>query len=174
MSRSRRWMTRLLVVLLPLLLVVSLGLFVFTRCHPPALVQVVLRNVPPDTESVHMAAMAEPGAVEMEWRPPASFDVRDHYMPNFQIPRVIEQSATEGFRFRVLWVDAPRYGVVLLNQQGEWRVTWFPAAEVPIQGRNWFGGEGRAEFDLSKAEIVPLDADTVKALGLQDVKPFPK
>jgi hypothetical protein len=70
----------------------------------------------------------------------------------------------------VRWRSGERYGVVMQTKTGEWRVAWFPAADVPLQGRTVFGG-GKAEFDLSKAEIVPLDADTVKALGLQDVKP---
>ena len=56
------------------------------------------------------------------------------------------------------------------TKKGEWKVAWFPAADVPLKGRTILGG-GEAEFDLSKAEIVPLDAKTVKALGLQDVKP---
>lgn len=172
MPNPRRWVVWPLLALLTVLVIASCGLFAFTRCHPSERVEIVLKHVPPDTDFLSTAATTDDEPRELEWVPKYHFGQPIlQYPPHYSMDRVIADSAADGYRFSVLWRSGERYGVVMQNTKGEWRAAWFTAAEVPVQGRNWLGGEGRVEFDLSKAEIVPLDADTVRALGLQFVKP---
>ncbi len=167
--RSRSfWPVLALLVLLVIAACVLLG---FTTCNPRDIVGVHVKNIPTGTRFFSLAAMTDKGPVTMLWASPYHIRIG---------PPSASHPATKGEDVRnsngewwdtTYWKTGEKYGVVMQTKKGEWRIAWFPAVDVPIQRRNWLIGEGQVEFDLSKAEIVPLDADTVEALGLQDVKP---
>jgi hypothetical protein len=168
MSRTRRKFVWPVMVVLTLLVVGGCGLLGFTTCHPPDRVLVTVRNIPRDTRFLGLAAQTDRGPVSIVVSPThlgmpveMSPDAGLEYFVNGPAPPSLEGCA-------VRWRFGVRYGVVMLDQKGEWRAKWFPAEDVPLRGRTVFGG-GEAEFDLSTAEAVPLDAEAVRALGLQDV-----
>lgn len=169
MSRPRRAIFWPVLGVLTLLVIGGCGLLGFTTCNPPDLVTVYIQNIPPDTHFVSLAASTDKGPVTMMWASPYPIRLAPSaWHPAKWGPHDIANPELE---WQTYWRTGQKYGVVMQTQKGEWRVAWFPAADVPLQGRTVLGG-GKAEFDLSKAEIVPLDANTVKALGLQDVKPL--
>lgn len=166
MSRSRRlWVVW---PVLAVLLVVACGLFCFGTCNPPDQATVHIKAIPEDTTFIAVASATPTRQELMPWyahavlSPPLKFDpVNEGAFWPYQ----------RDYCRYIWWRFGDKYGVVMQTRNGEWKVAWFPAADVPLKGRTVFGGGGEAVFDLSKAEIVPLDADTVKALGLLDVKP---
>jgi hypothetical protein len=169
MTRSRRRIVWPLLAVLTLLVIGGCGLLGFTTCNPPDQAIVHIKRIPEDTTFIAVAFTTPTRQELIPWYAGAVLS------PPFKIDPVKDGGFwpyQRDYSRTVWWRSGEKYGVVMQTKTGEWRVAWFPAADVPIQGRNWLGGEGRVEFDLSKAEIVPLDADTVKALGLQDVKPL--
>lgn len=185
MSRPRRRIVWPVLVVLTLLLIGGCGLFAFTTCHPPELVAVSITNIPPGTRFLSLAALTDKGPVSMLWSEPGALGISSGgaiHPATTSLPEGYHPGPAGEYDYGALkeglwfpyWKRGEKYGVVMQTMKGEWRVAWFPASEVPIQGLNWLGSEGRVEFDLSKVEIVLLGLDTVKALGLQDVKPFVK
>lgn len=170
MPRTRRWVFWPVIAVLTLLVIGGCGLLGFTTCNPRDLVTVSIKNIPPNTRFLSLAALTDNGPVTMQWASPYPIRIGppEAWDPAEWGPYAIEHPELE---WQTYWRTGQKYGVVMQTRKGEWKVAWFPAAEVPVRGRNWLGGEGQVEFDLSKAEVVPLDADTVRALGLQDVKP---
>lgn len=172
MNRSRSWSVWPVLVVLTLLVIGGCGLLGFTTCNPPDRVRVDVVDIPPGTHFLSLAAVNDRGAVSMPWSPTAEVGPPLEMHPKDCVwsyrhewdPSHFDWDASARWRF------GNKYGVVMQTNKGEWQVAWYPASEVPLTGRNILGG-GKAEFYLSKAEIIPLDADTVKALGLQDVKP---
>lgn len=172
MPRTHRWVYWPVIAVLMLLVIGSCGLLGFTTCNPRDRVRVFVENIPPDTRFLSLAAKSDRGVECMEWSPEHLWSKLKMHPKDciWSYRDAWEPSQMEGYP--VWWRSGDKYGVVMQTNKGEWRVAWFPAAEVPVRGRNWLGGEGQVELDLSKAEIVPLDAETVRALGLQDVKPM--
>lgn len=171
MTPPRRRIVWPVLAVLTLLVIGGCGLLAFTTCNPPDHVTVRVKNIPADTRFLSLAAIADKSPVTMLWSTP--------YPIRLGPPEAVHPAQSGGYDddyhgeilgYTAYWKTGHMYGVVMQTMKGEWRVAWFPAAEVPLQGQTPLGG-GKVEFDLSKAEIVPLDADTVKALGLQDVKP---
>lgn len=165
MSRPRRRIVWPVLALLTILVIGGCGLLGFTTCNPPDRVKVFVENIPPNTRFLSIAADSPEGPVSLNW-------LWTYFGPHERHPATLTGVTGEPPRMNpycptVRWRTGTRYGVVMQTKLGEWKVAWFPADNIPTEHRE-------AHFDLSKAEIVPLDADTVKALGLQDVKPFPK
>lgn len=163
MSRSRHiiW---LVLGLLTLLVLGGCGAFAFTTCNPPDRVRVFVDNISDDTQFISVAADTPEGPVSLNWSwtyfglPHEAHPAKRNIVMG-EPPRMVEYGPS------VRWRTGSRYGVVMQTQKGEWKVAWFPAGDIPTS--HW-----EAHFDLNKAEIVPLDAETVKTLGLQDVKPI--
>jgi hypothetical protein len=168
MTQPRRRMFWPVFAVLTLLVIGGCGLLAFTTCNPSDRVEVDVRNIPSDIWHLSLAADTPDGPASLIWSWTYLLPAEKHPADRNGIYGDPPHMQTIGSSVR--WRTGERYGVVMQTKTGEWRVAWFPAAEVPLQGRTPLGG-GKVEFDLSKAEIVPLDADTVKALGLQDVKP---
>jgi hypothetical protein len=66
----------------------------------------------------------------------------------------------------VRWRWGRRYGVAFRDSAQRWHVTWVPAGRVEVSGRIPFAGGGRADFDLTGGETVPLTAQEVGGLRL--------
>jgi len=168
MPRSPRRIFWPVLTVLMLLVIGACGLLGFTTCNPPDLVTVSIKNIPPNMPFLSLAAITDKGPVTMMWASPYPIRIAPSaWHPATHVPHDVTKPE---LGWQTYWRTGQKYGVVMQTKKGEWKVAWFPASEVPLEGRTVFGG-GKATLDLSKAEIVPLDADTVKALGLQDVKP---
>jgi hypothetical protein len=78
----------------------------------------------------------------------------------------------------VMWEFGNRYGVLIQKItykewiKGEpnvpfdenWRILWFNAADVPIEGRSFFTGGGKVAFDLSRGQSEPLSKEEAEKL----------
>ena len=68
----------------------------------------------------------------------------------------------------VMWKFGSRYGVVTRGTDKVWRITWFEAVDLPIEGRGPLLGEGEVEIDLAKGRTAQMNADDMRRFGFQD------
>jgi hypothetical protein len=66
----------------------------------------------------------------------------------------------------VMWKTGAQYGVVTENKDKKWSVTWFEASDLKFQGRSFFLGGGKTEFDLAKGTTVDFPTAKAEAMGL--------
>ena len=151
-----------------LVLAIILG-WVYLLLNPADRVAVVIRHVPTDCYFVSLSVTTDQGLVSLKWSLDGEGGIPFEMHPVHCLCSRPEQDWPSVEPCSVVWQKGREYGVITRSNDGGWQAAWFPAAEVPVIGR-WpvFGG-GRAEFDCSGRTMVPLTADQVRALGLQDV-----
>jgi hypothetical protein len=163
MSRTRKavWGVALLV------LVIGVGRL-YLLLNPHDRVAVTVRHIHAEARFVSIAASGDRGLVSLNWSIPSEVIIPFEMHPADCLCSYPEPSRPSEVRCPVVWQEGQEYGVVTRGPNGAWRATWFPAAELPVRGRVPVFGGGRAEFDCSGRASVPLTADEVRALGLQD------
>jgi len=70
----------------------------------------------------------------------------------------------------VMWKSGSRYGVVTRQPEKVWRVHWFQAEDVPLDGRSFLFGEGMAVFDILKAKTEPPAAEVLRRLAIDALR----
>ena len=135
-------------------------------------VRLFVENIPEDVCYLSIIAESNGELKNMEWRVPNPWmGGRQNMHPKSCLwsihdnghPRRIQWDAYVG------WELGGRYGVVTMNRQKEWSVTWFDADEVPLK----VGGEKmerRARFDLARRKKEILPEKDVLTLGLDKVE----
>jgi hypothetical protein len=68
------------------------------------------------------------------------------------------------------WRNARRYGVITRSKDGTWRITWFAASQIPIEGRHFILGGGRVRIDLSQGMSEVLPQEAIRELGFERVE----
>lgn len=154
-----------------LLAVVAGGaLWVFLGVNPPWRVRVNVANLPVGTHYASLVADSGGTIRNMEWSPQSELMVPFTVHPAACIWSAHDPDRPEvDWPAYVRWQSGERYGVVTRHTDGTWRVTWFGAEAVPVRGQRWLLGRGEAAFDLAAGRTVPLAAERVRALGLDEV-----
>jgi hypothetical protein len=70
----------------------------------------------------------------------------------------------------VEWREGQHYGVVTRSKDGAWRITWFHAKQVSIEGRHFLLGGGRVHIDVSEGRGEMLSGEEVEELGFDAVE----
>ena len=121
--------------------------------RPGNQVRVAVENLPQDVFYASIIADTDSGLKNMHWlvanpwtgtREPIHPNDCTWSMSYFKDgPKRIDWDAW------VQWEWGSRYGVVTMNRKEEWSVAWFGAEEIPLEGRAWGKGDGKASFDLA-------------------------
>jgi hypothetical protein len=148
----------------------SLGVFVLQAFDPPDRVRVFVSSIPKGIDFLSLATSTDGEAISLDWSPAgelrlpltihpadASWSYRNPWPPSIE------------WHAYVHWRRGQRYGVVTRTVDGQWQVAWFDADEVPLLGKRWLLGGGRAKFDLAGRKAEPLGAWDLYCLGLQTV-----
>ncbi len=141
-------------------------------CHffsPTWRVRVDVTHIPPGTAFLSVAAESGGAVLNMDWSPANELSIPFTMHPatctwSYQRPN----NPNVNWDAYVRWQPGTLYGIVTRKTDGTWWVHWFEADAVPLKGRWWLGG-GRASFDLTAGQMVPLSGELVAALGLDKV-----
>jgi hypothetical protein len=140
--------------------------FCFTACNPPDRVEVSFRNVPADTERVGVVTEANGTVQSVPTYVRYAGQLHVH-LPDWHWDRPADPKLPSDPQL-VAWRKGDRYGVVTQGKDQAWRVSWFDATDVPIQGRSPLLGGGSVEFDLTKGRTEALPREQAEAIGLSD------
>jgi hypothetical protein len=142
--------------------------FVYFQFHPRDRIAVTIKNAPAETRFLCIVTETDEGIRAMNWSP--SMVVPFEMEPRqCTISYVMHDGPTITNRF-VVWRFGSRYGVVTRQPEKVWRVHWFQAENVPLEGRSFLFGEGAATFDILKARTEQLPAEAVRELGFEDLR----
>ena len=149
-----------------LLMLVGIGViaFVYFQFHPRDRVVVTIKNVPAETRFLCIVAETDEGIRAMNWsRSNFEMEPRD-----CAISYVINDGHAIPNQF-VMWRFGSRYGVITRHPEKVWRVHWFQAEDMPLEGRSFLVGEGTAVFDMLKAKTEQPAAEVLRGLGIDDI-----
>lgn len=161
---------RVVVWVILLAVAVAAALWLRSIFSPPWRVLVDITNIPTGTNFASLVVDSGGILSNMDWSPSSELATPFTMHPaqciwSYQNP----ENPRVWWNAFVRWQPGERYGVVTRSTDGTWRVSWFGADSVPIEGRLWVLGGGKASFDLSAGQTVPLSAEQVKSLGLDKV-----
>ena len=149
------------------LVVGAISAFIYFEFHPRDRVQISVSNIPAGTRFLCLAFERD-GKVElMDWS--------IYYV----VPgRMAPEDCTWSYRSPdddqpivnryVMWEFAGRYGVVTRRTDEIWRITWFEANALPIQGRGFLLGQGEVDIDLAKGRTEQMNADDIRRFGFEN------
>jgi hypothetical protein len=142
--------------------------FVYFQLHPRDRIAVTIKNVPAETRFLCIVTETDEGIRAMNWSPsmiaPFEMEPRD-----CGISYVMHHGPTIANRF-VMWRFGLRYGVVTRQPEKVWRIHWFQAEDVPLEGRRFLLGEGTAIFDILNAKSEQPAAEILRRLGIDDLR----
>jgi hypothetical protein len=152
------------------LVAIGLGLWGYFAFNPRDRIRVTFRNVPPGTTFLSIIAETDGLASNMNWSPQL-------ILPFEMAPgrctwsrRFPDNGHEDETHYFVMWIEGARYGLVTRNTDKQWSVTWFGAAAVPLEGRIFLLGGGRATFDMVRGKTEAFPLGKVEALGLDEVQ----
>jgi hypothetical protein len=163
---SKRGRIGSLVVLLAVIGAVSA--LVYFQFHPRDRIAIEITNVTVGTRFLCIVADTDEGIVAMNWStskvgPPFEMNPRrctfSYVM--YDGPVITNRHVT--------WRFGSRYGVVARQPEKVWRIHWFRAEDVPLEGRSFLFGEGTVAFDILKARTEQPAAEVLEQLGIDDV-----
>jgi hypothetical protein len=147
--------------------------FLFVRHFwPPDRVQIEIAQIPTGVYFVALVAEFDKGEHRaLNSSPPSELGpVTMHpegYIGSFVDPNHPRVGGPASF---VEWQEGQRYGVVTRSKDGAWRITWFNASQVPIEGRRFIFGGGRVHMDFSQGRSEVLTREAVRELGFDRVE----
>jgi hypothetical protein len=149
-------------------IVIGCSAFVYFQFHPRNRVEVTVKNVPAETWFLCLVAETDEGMLAMNWSPwmiaPFEMAPRD-----CGFSYVMHRGPTIEHLY-AMWKFGSRYGVVTRHPEKVWRVHWFDPADVTLEGRSFFFGEGAATFDILKSTTEQLPVEAVRELGFDDIR----
>jgi len=163
---SKRGCIGYLVVLV--VIIGAVTVFVYYEFHPRDRVEISVQNIPLGTRFLCLISAKEGKIKLMDWSPYYIFPGRmapGNCTMSYRSPD--DQKAIANWH--VMWDFGDRYGIVTRRIDKKWRITWFNAADLPLEGRGDLLGEGSVEMDLAKGQTEQVDADEIRRLGLQEM-----
>jgi hypothetical protein len=147
----------------------AISAFIYFQFHPRDRIQIGVKNIPIGTRFLCLAVEKD-GKIElMDWSPYYVFPGRMAAADCAMSYRTPDDNAPI-VNWYVMWEFGSRYGIVTRRTDKVWRVTWFEANEVPIQGRGFLLGEGEVAIDITKGRTEEMNTDDVRRFGFQDYR----
>lgn len=149
---------------------VSVILCIYLVINPPSRIKVSASHLPTDTLFVSLVSKSRGTIKNMDFYLRSELIIPFTMEPSdcgWAKPEHDDLWRTTGWKAYVQWEWGEQYGVVTMRGDNIWRVTWFPASEVPIKGHWLILGNGEAQFDISKGNTTVLSEIQRKELHLK-------
>jgi hypothetical protein len=160
---------RLIIVgVIAIFIVVGLGWCIYVGNNPGDQVTLRFYHLPDDVDSLVIVHESGGRADAMKWYYHDELGFPFTSKSGRPVRVYLSSNGPPGVYYGppVQWQAGERFGVVMLIKDGTWRIAWFNAEAVPIQGRNLLGRNGQVTFDRSNSEIVSLKDEDAAAFGL--------